>query len=171
MMLELPALPDVFGNYSLRGFEEIAAPASISWFPTTIGWQLLGLLLLALLCRKAYLAVRNWLRNRYRGEAHEALVEIASQAPTSAQLAAVNRILKSTALQAFPRGEIAGLSGHSWLKWLNANGGGARFSEESSSLLGTGQYQMATDISDAQWQGLMAESREWVSRHPGPGDA
>ncbi len=171
MMPELPDLPEVFGNYSLRALEEIAAPESISWFPTTVGWQLLGLFALALLCRKAWLGVRHWQQNRYRGEAHAALAEVANEAPSSIQLAAVNRIMKSTALQAFQRRDIARLSGHNWLQWLNANGGGARFSDESSNLLGVGQYQLATNISDAQWRELMTECSEWISRHPGPGDA
>ena len=77
-------LPEVFGNYAIKGIAEVLPPDPVSWLPVTPGWQVLGLLLLALLLRWCAARYRHWRRNRYRGEALKALERLVSGPPDQA---------------------------------------------------------------------------------------
>ena len=115
--MSLPALPDIFGNYALGDFNEVASPPAVDWLPQTPGWYLVGALVLYWLARAGWRRLKHWYRNRYRGEAVRQLAAI----ETSDDLVVeVNRLLKLTALAAFPRPQVAALSGESWTEFLNA---------------------------------------------------
>jgi len=64
--------PDGFGNLILyglgepSGFVETNAADPISFFPQTLGWLLISLLLFAYLMIRLIKGVRHWLNNRYR---------------------------------------------------------------------------------------------------------
>ncbi len=171
--MPLPTLPDVFGNYAVRGITEILAPESVRWLPTTVGWKVLGLVLLVVALRQAWRSWQHWLRNRYRGAAIRELEIIATTSGTpQAQLAAISRLLKATALQAYPREEIAALTGRDWTEWLNATGGQATFSNESSYLLAEHVYRGQAEVNGQALASLRDTSRLWIKQHlQGPSHA
>ncbi|MGI9294648.1 MAG: DUF4381 domain-containing protein, partial [Pseudomonadales bacterium] len=125
-----------FGNYLIRGIEEIELPESVSWLPQTIGWKVLALLVFLLAAYKFYQAAKQWWRNRYRRSALLRLKELEEEAAGDyLQVAAeLPGLLKATALHAYPRAEVAALSGESWLDFLDAHYSGRSFRS------GTGQY-------------------------------
>jgi hypothetical protein len=171
--MSLPPLPEVFGNYAIRGIVEILPPEQVSWLPTTIGWRLVALLLAVLATRWSWRRWQRWLRNRYRTVAVAELEAILA-APASSQqkLASISRLLKATALQAYPRTEVASLSGAEWIKWLNACGNGSVFPRESTRLLAEAVYLRSTTIADSGLKDLAAASRRWIKQHvEGPGHA
>jgi hypothetical protein len=164
--MALPPLPDVFGNYAVRGIAEILPPESVSWLPTTVGWRVLGLVLLVLAVRQSWRGWQHWLRNRYRGAAIRELDKISTEsASTNAQLIAISLLLKATALQAYPREEIAALTGRDWIEWLNATGGQATFSSESSSLPAEHVYRGQAEVKDRALASLHDTSRLWIKQH------
>ncbi|MCZ6829258.1 MAG: DUF4381 domain-containing protein [Gammaproteobacteria bacterium] len=165
-MAELPPLPDIFGNYTIRGISEVLAPETISWLPTAPGWRAVSLALLLLLGWKAWLYWRKWLRNRYRRAALKQLNHIINLHSNSLGLLdALSTLLKATALQAYPRVEVARLSGDSWLRWLNDHGDGARFSSRSATLLGESVYQAHNVAESADLRRLLREVSHWISSH------
>ncbi len=78
-----PTPPD---SYMLRNLHDVQIPDHVSWFPQTIGWHiLLAVILLAVLiiyaAYRGYRSVQYWWQNRYRKEAHEALLRVSESDP------------------------------------------------------------------------------------------
>lgn len=61
------------GSYLLKDLKSPPVPESVSWFPETIGWQIIALVLLVLIAFSAYKRINKWWRNRYRNEAIQAI--------------------------------------------------------------------------------------------------
>ncbi len=66
-------------TYILRDLHDVTVPESVSWWPQTIGWKLLALVVLLALVYWSYKALRHWGNNRYRREALTALNELNPQ--------------------------------------------------------------------------------------------
>ena len=106
---------------------------------------------------------RRWWRDRYRREALRQLSTLA----LDAQLAALPFLLKTTALQAYPREQVAALSGERWLEFLDAH------CTEVSFCRGIGQSLLdIAYLPSEQWQlnaaqanELISLSRIWIERH------
>ena len=161
-----------FGNYLIHGIDEIILPESVSWWPTAPGWQVLGVLVgVALLFLASRLAARWW-RNRYRRQALKQLELVQRQAGNQLQsvVAILPHYLKVTALQAYPRADVASLSGNNWLIFLDAHYAGPSFSE------GVGEKLLAVAyLPPEQWQlseqesnYLIKMSRLWIAKHRAP---
>ena len=152
-----------FGNYLIHGIDEIVVPDPISLWPSTIGWKVLGLALMIYALYKVTQAIRRWWRDRYR---REALHQLSTLAP-DAQLAALPFLLKATALQAYPREQVAALSGEQWLGFLDAHCAGVSFQQ------GIGKSLLVIDylpheqwqLSQAQANELIGLSRRWIEQH------
>ena len=164
--MSLPPLPDTFGNYAIQGIAEVVAPEPVSWVPVTLGWRVLAAAILLWVFYRGYRRYRAWQRDRYRRVALSELDRLRELQPAIA-LAQIARILKSTALAAFPRTEVAGLSGERWLDWLQSTTDTPVFSERSRELLIDSQYCAAPDI-DADALRLLARDCEaWIRQHRG----
>ena len=161
--MALPPLPDVFGNYALRDFTHVTEPEAVSWWPTAPGWQFLAAAALLALTLAAYRRWQRWRRNRYRREAIRSL-RSCQELPPDARLQAMARILKAAALAAFPRREIAALSGEHWLDWLDSSGPPA-FSSASRRLLVRVQYSAGDTPTDSDLATLAQDCERWLSGH------
>ncbi len=171
-MFELPPLPDIFGNYSIKGIEEIIKPEPLSWLPTTTGWQLLAIAVLVAALWQSHLRYQHWLRNRYRKLARAQLqLLVATQGYQTSIVPALNRLLKTTALQGYRRQEIAGLSGQAWAQWLNQQTSAAIFSTESCLIIAADSYRKTREIPERQLRQLVTESQRWVAEHSGQKNA
>ena len=163
-MLEetLPPLPPLFGNPLLRGeLHEIVSPEPINWMPQTLGWQILGLVLAIGLLRRFWRLFRSWLRNRYRREAQARLRQLAP----SANIFAVNEVLKLTAMTATSRREVAALTGLSWCRWLQTRTAANIFSPDSLQILGAALYDPESDVCVTQRDALVREAHLWIAQH------
>jgi hypothetical protein len=166
-----PPLPSIFGNYALKGISEVLPAQAISWLPTTVGWQIVAVIVLLLLGWRGYRYAQWWLRNRYRRHALQSLQELGQQHPRNGSLVPhLARLLKTTALQCYPRHEVASLSGDNWTDWLNAHSGGAEFSGCSMSLLSCDVYRPGRADED-QVGRLIQECAAWIEHHQGTGHA
>ncbi len=159
-----PPLPEIFGNYAIRGIQEVLPPEPLSWWPQTPGWLVVAALLLAWLTRRGWRAWRRWQRNRYRREALAALASASGE--PAARLQAVATILKIAALAAYPRREVAQLSGYAWLEWLEARG--TDFRDSSRVLLGESQYRKPQDLDHSALDRLVEDCAAWIREHPEP---
>lgn len=168
----LPPLPDIFGNYAIRGIAEVLPPDPVSWLPATVGWKLLLLILLSWLARTLWRQWQRWRRNRYRRAALAELGHIFSRRQDARQqLAAVATLLKSTALQAYPRIEVAALSGPQWITWLNAHAPQPLFSGPATSLLTQSIYSGETAVDSADVEQLGDVAATWIRKHEAPAHA
>ena len=123
-----PAAPvlDPMAQTALRSLKDIAVPAPVSWMPQTWGWALLGFLLLAGLLAALLLRLRRYRADAYRREALRRLAEIEKRIPDPLSrrqaLGDLASLLKRTALAAWPRREVARLSGEEWADFLHGHG-------------------------------------------------
>jgi len=168
--MALPPLPEVFGNYAVQNLEGLIAPDSVSWLPTTGGWKLLGAIALLAFVRWLHRRWRQWLVNRYRAEALRQLDTIVRNPEPDdeailARAQQINRLLKAVALQAFPRREVAALSGAQWCNWLQHSSPVTPFSENSLEFLAQGQYRQQCVMSVDGLHDFAGESARWIEQH------
>jgi len=96
---------------SLQNLRDIAEPAPVPWWPPAVGWWILFAVGAAF---AMWLAIGMWQRWRANAYRRAALRELQS-ATGSVEIA---EILKRVALCAFPRTDVASLSGNAWSDWL-----------------------------------------------------
>lgn len=101
---------------------DIHLPGELSWWPPAVGWWLLILLSIVAL----WLVFSYWKkRNRIQPVRllHEQLVTIeqayAENKDGHQLVRGLSRFLRQTALQLAPRGDVASLTGESWLNVLD----------------------------------------------------
>jgi len=159
---------------ALEGLHEILLPDPVSWMPQTAGWYAVFGLALLVSAWWVYRRLRRFRRNLYRRLAlHElAAIERDLQKPDerAGVLAGIPVLLKATALSAFPRNEVARLSGEAWLSFLDKTLGGKEFTEGEGQLLAELAYAPASGIaglSEERIDRLLHLSRRWIKGHVG----
>lgn len=151
---------------ALAQLRDIHLPPPVSAWPPAPGWWLLAALGLALVIALTALLLRRRRRNRYRRTALRELRALRAQAageiaPQSI-VAALNRLLKRTALAAYPQASVAALSGADWLLFLDAGLKQPRFSETDLRALAN-VYRPSPQLPAAQ--PLFAAAEYWIRRH------
>ena len=148
--LNLPQLLDLMHG--------IVEPTPVSWMPQTDGWWvLLGWLLVV--CALGFV---KWLArrrlNRYRRISLKSLAEIEVEAPEAA--AEIAAILKRTALAAFPRNEVASLTGPDWAEFLSRTAAGDTRVTDSAPAIARAAYH--DDVRAAE---IVEPAKRWVKLH------
>ena len=141
---------------------DIHAPGTPPAWPPAPGWWLL--LALAIGAAVA-LTLRGWRAWRARVRRRRILAELAQvgeRAQGAALAGEVSALLKRVALSRFDHGQVAPLTGPSWLDFLDRHGGAGRFANGPGRVLAEGPYALAPEI---QPQPLLALAREWVERN------
>ncbi|MCX2978406.1 DUF4381 domain-containing protein [Candidatus Marimicrobium litorale] len=164
--MSAPPLPDIFGNYILGDFVEVVSPVSVSWLPQTAGWACLGALLGGLFLFRGAKRLRRWHHNRYRREAIDRLVHTTDQ---SFSIVALNKLLKLTALSAFPREQVARLSGEEWVSFLNRQCESSPFSPALGKIIADGAYRQS-QLTHSTREELVAAALSWIRDHKSPHD-
>jgi hypothetical protein len=141
----------------LSRLADIVAPPPVSWWPLAPGWWILGAALLAAAALLAFFAVRRYQRNAYRRAALSELAVIG----TVADPAAVSAVLKRAALVAYPRREVARLTGPAWLAFLDRTATTSDFTSGPASGMASGALGSPVRDGDA----LLVATRRWVQRH------
>ncbi|WP_116368323.1 DUF4381 domain-containing protein [Parahaliea mediterranea] len=161
---------------SLANLHDIVVPAPVPLWPPAPGWLwLLGFVAIALV----WLALRafsRFQRNRYRREALAELAALrAGEQPPATRLAGLSIVLKRTALTAYPRQDVAQLTGADWFRFLDETGGTA-FNSGLGQALEDSTYRAANgngngDGDTGQLERLFAETAHWIRRHRPPASA
>ena len=156
---------------SLDRLRDIVAPPPVPWWPPAPGWYWLFGFLLFLMLVLVLRSLLRWQHNRYRREAlaelarHEsALVDPARRADA---LSAMAELLKRAALTAFPRGQVATLTGPAWFAFLDRAGRTASFSAGCGATLENAAYdsRSAAALDEAQTRELASIVRDWLAHH------
>jgi hypothetical protein len=135
----------------LSNLRDIVVPPAVSFWPPTPGWWVVGAACLAAAAFAIAAVVRHHQRNAYR---REALRELAS-----ADARDMSSILKRAALAAFPREQVASLSGPAWLAFLDRTGGTQFATTTLASLPYGGNVDRDTVMA------LKAEAHRWLLSH------
>lgn len=159
-------LPPGFGTVGHQDFVEIVVPPPVSYTPQTVGWWVLGAALLAALIWRTVWAVRNYRKNAYR---RFALAELAGlkgmlQQQRGEALARLPALLKRCALAAFPRRQVASLSGEQWWAFLDRTAPGV-FSDEVKQSLYRLVVEGAAAVPSEEDTELVGAVELWIRRH------
>ena len=140
----------------------LVMPDPVSLLPTTPGWWILFGWLLAVLVLAGWYLLKRRRQNRYRREALAALKCIDRQTDLSAAEAAqqIGSLLKRTALAAYPRQQVASLSGTEWAQFLKKSANDDRQIAKAAESLAAAAYRP-----DADGRKLSAPARRWIRKH------
>ena len=144
----------------LSHLADIVVPPPVPWWPPAPGWWILGAALLAALAISGWSAIRRYRKNAYR---RAALAELAAIGTVSspASAAAVSAILKRVALAAYPRAEVANLTGAAWLAFLDRAASTTDFTRGPAAALAQAAY--GAPLSDGE--AVLAAARFFVTHH------
>ncbi|AQQ67131.1 hypothetical protein Mag101_05345 [Microbulbifer agarilyticus] len=129
-------------------------PEAISLWPQTPLAKSLLLMALFLVLALASLAYRRYRANAYRRAALRALDTVADDPAQIAEL------LRRTALVAYPRDQVAGLTGSVWLDFLNHHYPGNAFTGALGETLLQGAYRTCPPL-----PALTSAARNWIRHH------
>ena len=148
---ELVSLVDLINRLA-----EPPEPAPISMVPQTAGWAVVGLALVVTVIWLSLRWYRRWRDNAYR---RAALSEIGACGDNPVKIA---DILRRTALVAFPRENVASLTGTDWLAFLDRTGGEGEFEKGVGKIILFAPYQ-SRPMEAAP--GLQELAAKWIRRH------
>lgn len=156
---------------SLDRLHDIIVAPPVPWWPPASGWYwVLGLMVVMLLAALITGLIR-WQHNRYRREALAELAryEMALQNAElrSPALLSLAELLKRTAVTAFPREDVAALTGPKWFEFLDHTASGSRFRDAHGATLENAIYDPRTaDSLDPQKLHSVVEAiRHWIKFH------
>jgi Domain of unknown function (DUF4381) len=150
----------------VAGLVDIPLPREVGLWPQTWEARSASVLLSLALVAALWMFVRHRRSNRYR---REALAELEAVRKSSADnrsnlLARLSVLVRRTALAAFPRGQVAPLSGPAWLAFLDRSYGGHEFSNGVGRLLAGGPYRKIAP-GEAELHSLLSLVRRWIGGH------
>ncbi|MDG2046307.1 MAG: DUF4381 domain-containing protein [Halioglobus sp.] len=148
----------------LADLNPLRQPELIGWWPLAPGWWLL--LVAAILCLASLIFVltRRYRRNTYRRRALIQLQRLHTDYVTKSEykqyLSELNTLLKSVALVAYPRADIAALHGEAWLTFLNTS---LPLENHFQSVFNDAVYQKTYPELDVEQ--LHRSAQHWIKRH------
>jgi hypothetical protein len=139
---------------SLENLRDIVVPPPVPWWPPAPGWWLLISILAIAVFVVAFRVWRVWQANAYR---RAALHEL----PRATTVTGIAEILKRTALVAYPRTDIAALSGSKWCQWLGETGG-QQVPDKVAAALTQGVFGKVHDVNIGEVRVFAAD---WIKHH------
>lgn len=159
----------ILQDVKVDNLEPITPPEPVSFWPPQPGWYVVIGLLIVLLVYGIYRFVLHKKRNAYRKRALSELEKLNSRKPDRELIADLNTLLKLTALKGYPRTRVAGLTGTSWLEFLEQTGPKSKFSQSPGTLLTQASFVKTDQLELEQndWAELIRMSRVWITSHKG----
>lgn len=156
-----------WGNYAIRGIVEIELPQAVALSPQTPGWWVLSACFLLWLGYRMYKRLQRYWRNRYRRVAIAKLKYLQRQFVNGDEtvLQQVPELLKATALQAYPRRDVASLYGEEWELFLDSCYQGSAFSKEFTGSLSSLSYRSLQQPHDPASEQFWSQIKLWIKNH------
>ncbi len=152
----------------LDALVDIPLPLPVSLWPQTWPSRIALVLVIVGLVVATWWLARWWWVNRYRRAALAELVAIERTLekgpPFGAAAATLALLVRRTALAAFPRAEVAALSGPDWLGFLDRSYGGDEFTRGVGRVLAVAPYQPSR-VGMGEVMPLTALVRRWIRTH------
>jgi hypothetical protein len=139
---------------ALSNLRDLALPPSVPWWPPQLGWWVIGAGVLALASLGVVSLLRHHRANAYRREALRALPDT--------PIPALAELLKRTALAAYPRTMVAGLTGQDWLAFLQRTAGFPPAAGVSLTRIALDPSKRV-DLDEAR--GLRSAVTHWIRHH------
>jgi hypothetical protein len=150
-------------------------PEPPSWAPQTVGWGVLGVIVVAVVTWALWRAAHRWHARRFRRQALAELHHLRQQlqAPDTCEAAArrLPELVRRLALAHAPREQVAGLQGTDWLKWLDRSLPDVpqAFSQGAGRNLVDWAYRPAADLPWDELEPLLVLLAQWIRQHQPPG--
>ena len=132
---------------------DLHLPEAIGWWPLAPGWWILIALAVGGLLYLLYRAWRHWRSNLPRRIALRELKKLRSEYRHGADAISLSKrlsqLLRRAMLAYASRDEVAGLTGQSWLEWLDRGLEGQPFTKGPGRQIGSLPYVRA-DCQDAE---------------------
>lgn len=150
---------------SLQNLNDIVAPGALPWWPPAPGWYVVAVVLVLLALWGSVRLFRHWRANAYRREAIRIFSDL--QAGGVEQAGELPGLLKRTALAAWPRQQVAALSGAEWHDFLDRTASTERFSRSAGTLLERLAYPEngAPRLSAEEYRLLNEAAAHWLRHH------
>jgi len=129
-------------------------PPPVSMMPQTWGWGALAIAVIILAVLAGFRLYRSWRANAYRRSALGALAQ-AQGVPEE-----IAAIVRRTALAAFPRKDVAGLTGADWLHFLRTTCKGSPFDGAAGEALTAAPYRDVPPSAE-----LETAAARWIRSH------
>lgn len=140
----------------LNKLHDFYQPPPPSWLPQTTAWYMIFGVLALCLGWLAWRISARWRQNRYRRAALRQLYMIgASEIP---------ELLKRTALAAWPREQVAGLSGEPWVRFLEQHASTVQPHQEALNLLLDVAYR-CPKLTFEEARALREFAAAWIRGH------
>ena len=167
-----------FGNDWLSNMHEVQLPETISWWPQTIGWQVLLVAIVLWGMFRLYRHWRSWQANAYRREAKRLFTEYLQQAADDTRWQAfapsIPALVKQVMIVSCDRTVVAPLSGDAWLQFLDQHYLKTAFFTQGAGRclprLAYGGQQQLSAIKLSERQALLSGLSHWASFHQGASD-
>ncbi len=136
-----------------------SAPPDVSMMPQTVGWAWLAGIVAAM----AGFGLRWWYLRHKANAYRRAGLQVLDGCGNDPTMIAT--LLRRTALAAFPRATVAGLTGDIWLRFLDNSLGQPLFAGTEAGRVLTKAPYAGGDPSDA----LASAARVWITKHKAQG--
>lgn len=148
----------------LAALKPLREPGAIDWWPPAPGWWILAALTVLLIAATAYALYKYWHRNAYRRQALQQLTALQAQHTATGNDARyateLNALLKSTALVAYPRKDVAAQHGEQWRQFLNQ--GLAPDDQFQSEFFAAAYVSETLSLDKAR---LQRSAQRWIKKH------
>ncbi|MGO6985758.1 DUF4381 domain-containing protein [Rhizobium leguminosarum] len=169
--MEPAAKLDPITETALRSLHDIVVPAPVSWWPQTWGWAVVAALLVFAALLVTLRRIKRYRANAYRREALTLLEGVADKLQHPATrpdaIRELAEVLKRTALAAWPRDEVASLSGDGWVRFLDAHDED-RTGDTLERLLDDFEYhgaEIVAGLPSNVCSDLVIAARRWIEQH------
>jgi len=151
---------------SLQNLNDIVVPPDVPWWPLAPGWHILAGFIVLVIVFALYRTLKQRKKNLYRVLAMQELSDIRGQGET-ADLQLIPELLKRTVLSAWPRRDVAALSGTDWHRFLDRTAATNRFCSGAGEVLDRLAYGGGKGVNagDAAVDAVIEAAEFWLKRH------
>lgn len=145
---------------------EIMEPEPIPFTFDTLGWKILFILLAISCLYMLFRLYSKYKHNQYRRDAIAELETLIKDSQLS-EVAFITKsvfVLKRTALQSYPREQVASLKGDSWLQFLDSQVSGVTFNKYKQEVLDA-IYKETFNSNNFNKNDFHQMSLKWIKHH------
>ncbi len=150
----------------LSDLRDIHLPPPPPLWPPAPGWWVISVVAIALLVFSVRFARMAWRRGRPRRAAIRRIEELRcrhdSGEATDILTAELAILLRRAAMNRHPRAQVAGLTGHDWLSFLDGDDEGHCFTDGVGACLATAPYARGSTV---DLGALLTLCETWVRRN------
>ncbi len=152
-------------SYMLRKMSEVTVPDHVSWFPQTIGWKIVAILLSVFAIYYIVKATKRWWQNRYRREASSLLNLISSSVNNPSLSYEIFEVMKAVLIHI--NAKNATLFNGDFLIALDSYSfdGSGNFNNELGQQWMRSLVQQRYELSEQQLTDLTVLCQQWLSNH------